>query len=55
MTDREIFGPVLPIVTVASIDEGIDFVNNGEHPLAIYVFGKDEQFKKQGTFEFIGH
>ncbi|KAF8892031.1 Aldehyde/histidinol dehydrogenase [Mucidula mucida] len=47
LMSEEIFGPVLPIVTVASIDEGIDFVNNGEHPLAIYVFGKDEQFKKQ--------
>ena len=24
---REIFGPILPIVTVANIDEAVDFIN----------------------------
>jgi len=34
----EIFGPILPIVVVKDIDEAIDFINNGEKPLALYVF-----------------
>ena len=34
----EIFGPVLPVLPVDSIDEAIDFVNQREKPLALYVF-----------------
>jgi aldehyde dehydrogenase (NAD+) len=41
MTD-EIFGPVLPIRTVASTDEAITFVNDREKPLALYVFSGDD-------------
>jgi aldehyde dehydrogenase (NAD+) len=37
MTD-EIFGPLLPIIKVASTDEAIAFVNEREKPLALYVF-----------------
>ncbi len=37
MTD-EIFGPVLPIITVANVSEAIDFVNDRPKPLALYVF-----------------
>ena len=40
MTD-EIFGPVLPIYTVRSMDEAIDFVNARPKPLAAYVFSSD--------------
>jgi aldehyde dehydrogenase (NAD+) len=39
---EEIFGPVLPVLTYKSIDEAIDFVNQGERPLALYVFGQDK-------------
>ncbi len=35
---NEIFGPVLPVLPVDSIDEAIDFVNQREKPLALYVF-----------------
>jgi coniferyl-aldehyde dehydrogenase len=38
---EEIFGPVLPIVEYASLDEAIDHVNRGERPLALYWFGTD--------------
>ncbi len=38
---EEIFGPVLPIVEYATIDDAIDHVNRGERPLAIYRFGRD--------------
>eukprot|EP01006_Ploeotia_vitrea_P001472 TRINITY_DN104909_c0_g1_i1.p1 TRINITY_DN104909_c0_g1~~TRINITY_DN104909_c0_g1_i1.p1 ORF type:complete len:519 (+),score=334.36 TRINITY_DN104909_c0_g1_i1:111-1667(+) len=37
MTD-EIFGPVLPIVTVDAVDEAIKFINARDKPLALYVF-----------------
>ncbi len=35
---EEIFGPVLPVVTVGSLDEAIVRVNRGPKPLAAYVF-----------------
>ena len=35
---EEIFGPVLPIVTVDSLDDAIGRVNAGEKPLALYLF-----------------
>ncbi|ANN56362.1 aldehyde dehydrogenase [Mesorhizobium loti NZP2037] len=38
---EEIFGPVLPIVEYAAIDEAISYVNQADRPLALYWFGKD--------------
>lgn len=38
---EEIFGPILPIVVVASMDEAIDFINERPRPLAIYAFSSD--------------
>lgn len=35
---NEIFGPILPILTVDSIDVAVDFVNGMPKPLALYVF-----------------
>ncbi|MFF3325149.1 aldehyde dehydrogenase family protein [Streptomyces sp. NPDC002889] len=35
---EEIFGPVLPIVTVADLDEAINFINDRDKPLALYAF-----------------
>ncbi|KAJ9199422.1 hypothetical protein DTO164E3_4734 [Paecilomyces variotii] len=35
----EIFGPILPIITVKDMDEGCSFVNSRDQPLALYVFG----------------
>ena len=34
----EIFGPILPILTVASVEEAISFVQEREKPLALYIF-----------------
>lgn len=34
----EIFGPVLPIVTVKDVDAAIDFINARDQPLVLYVF-----------------
>jgi coniferyl-aldehyde dehydrogenase len=38
---EEIFGPILPIVPYDTLDDAIDFVNAGERPLGLYVFGQD--------------
>nr|XP_013802187.1 PREDICTED: aldehyde dehydrogenase family 3 member B1-like [Apteryx mantelli mantelli] len=35
---EEIFGPILPILTVANVDEAIAFINTRERPLALYAF-----------------
>ncbi|MEV5279508.1 aldehyde dehydrogenase family protein [Streptomyces sp. NPDC052811] len=35
---EEIFGPILPIVTVPGLDDAIDFINDRDKPLALYVF-----------------
>ncbi|MEO6470399.1 MAG: aldehyde dehydrogenase family protein, partial [Aeromicrobium sp.] len=42
MTD-EIFGPILPIMTVDSIEEAAAFVNSRPKPLALYVFAKSKE------------
>uniref|UniRef100_A0A914XQ08 Aldehyde dehydrogenase domain-containing protein n=1 Tax=Plectus sambesii TaxID=2011161 RepID=A0A914XQ08_9BILA len=34
----EIFGPVLPIVTIKSLDEALEHIKDGEKPLAAYIF-----------------
>jgi coniferyl-aldehyde dehydrogenase len=39
---EEIFGPVLPVKSYASVGEAIEFVNRGERPLGLYYFGADE-------------
>lgn len=38
----EIFGPILPVRGVASLDEAISFVNSREKPLAAYVFSENK-------------
>ncbi|XP_064021986.1 aldehyde dehydrogenase family 3 member A2-like isoform X1 [Pogoniulus pusillus] len=49
--EEEIFGPVLPIVTVKSVDEAIEFINRREKPLALYVFSNNKQLIKQMASE----
>ena len=45
LMQAEIFGPILPVLGVRSLDDAIAFVNEREKPLAVYVFSqsKDEQ------------
>ena len=40
---EEIFGPILPVLTVDSIDAAIDFVNDRPKPLALYAFTSDDE------------
>ncbi|KAJ8377572.1 hypothetical protein AAFF_G00255900 [Aldrovandia affinis] len=44
---EEIFGPVLPIVTVSGLDEAIRFINEREKPLALYVFSSSNRVIKR--------
>ena len=37
---EEIFGPLMPVVTVNSVDEAVDFINAREKPLSIYVYSE---------------
>lgn len=43
----EIFGPVLPIVTVHSLDEAIGFVNARPKPLAAYIFTNAKSIRER--------
>ncbi len=40
LMQEEIFGPLLPIITVKSSKEAIDFITARDHPLALYVFAE---------------
>jgi coniferyl-aldehyde dehydrogenase len=44
---EEIFGPVLPIITVDSLDEALVFINERDRPLALYWFGNDSAKQKK--------
>ncbi|KAF5463049.1 hypothetical protein F2P56_018998 [Juglans regia] len=44
---EEIFGPLLPIITIDKIQESIDIINSRSKPLAIYAFTKDETLKRK--------
>ncbi|EHB12721.1 Aldehyde dehydrogenase family 3 member B2 [Heterocephalus glaber] len=44
---EEVFGPILPLMTVRSLDEAIDFINRREKPLALYAFSNNSQVVSQ--------
>ena len=40
---QEIFGPVLPLVTVSGAEEAVQHITDVcDHPLAVYVFAEDQ-------------
>ena len=45
--NEEIFGPILPIIGISTVEDAINYVNNREHPLALYWFGKDQKVLKE--------
>jgi len=46
MTD-EIFGPILPVIAVDSVDEAIEFANARPKPLALYVFSGSKETSRR--------
>ncbi|KAJ8762777.1 hypothetical protein K2173_022906 [Erythroxylum novogranatense] len=45
--NEEIFGPVLPIITVNKIEDSFDVINSGAKPLAAYLFTKNKKLKEE--------
>merc|ERR1719189_2029990 len=43
---EEIFGPILPIMTVTSPAEAVKFITARPKPLSLYVFSKDKKVQK---------
>ena len=43
----EIFGPVLPVLRIKDVDQAIQFVNQGEKPLALYLFSSDSSAEER--------
>lgn len=44
---EEIFGPILPIINVDSASEAIQFINNREKPLTLYVYSEDKNLHQK--------
>lgn len=44
---EEIFGPILPIITVEKIEDSIEFLKSRPKSLTIYAFIKDEKLQKK--------
>lgn len=43
---EELFGPILPLIAIDSIEEAIAFINARNKPLALYVFGSRKEGKR---------
>ncbi|WP_405182593.1 aldehyde dehydrogenase family protein [Nocardia sp. NBC_01377] len=43
---EQILGPILPIVTVADLDEAVRIINGRAHPLALYAFTNSAAARK---------
>jgi aldehyde dehydrogenase (NAD+) len=43
LMQNEIFGPVLPIISYKNLDEAIAKINEGEKPLALYIYSKSQK------------
>jgi aldehyde dehydrogenase (NAD+) len=41
LMQEEIFGPLLPIISVKDTNEAIEFITSRDHPLALYVFAEN--------------
>ena len=48
---EEIFGPVLPVLTIEKAEDAVDFINQRNRPLALYVFSQDRGIQKKLTTE----
>ncbi|KAI7819406.1 aldehyde dehydrogenase 3 family, member D1 [Gamsiella multidivaricata] len=41
--EDEIFGPILPIMVVDSLEQGVEYVGEHDQPLALYIFSQDKK------------
>ncbi|GAB2995561.1 aldehyde dehydrogenase family protein [Mycobacterium bourgelatii] len=47
LMQNEIFGPILPVLTVKSLDDAINFINSRPKPLSAYVFTKSKETRER--------
>ena len=47
LMQEEIFGPILPVLAYAHLDEAIAHINAGPRPLALYWFGQNEALRNE--------
>lgn len=47
LMQEEVFGPILPIITVASLDDAIEYVRARPKPLALYLFTSDDDVQQR--------
>lgn len=40
---RDVFGPVLPVLTVNDLDDAIAFINKHEKPLCVYAYSNNNK------------
>lgn len=50
---EEIFGPIMPIISFTSIGDVIRKINQGAHPLALYIFADDKSVSNKVISECI--
>lgn len=48
---EEIFGPILPLIEVADLDDALSVVLDGEKPLSAYVFSDDAETRRRWEHE----
>lgn len=46
LMQEEIFGPILPIITMDDINQAIPFINQRSKPLALYLYSQDKAFEE---------
>ncbi|KAJ8514395.1 hypothetical protein ONZ45_g8071 [Pleurotus djamor] len=47
LMEEELFGPILPVIPVDSVDEAISSIRRGPHPLTIYAFTQNDATKRK--------
>lgn len=47
MMQEEIFGPLLPVITVQKIEDGFQVIRSKSKPLAAYLFTDDKELQKK--------
>ncbi|TAM67673.1 MAG: aldehyde dehydrogenase family protein [Microbacteriaceae bacterium] len=44
---QEIFGPILPIITVSGLDDALAYIRAGDKPLSLYVFSSSDRVRRR--------
>lgn len=44
---EEIFGPILPVISVEDVEAAIEEINSRPHPLALYLFSKSREVQRR--------